>query len=159
MSKMKLNVDLGIREYEIGGGVLRMNPSDPNLYDRFVQAGETIRQLEKALVEKAKALSKEEGQENGVAVVRLMSESDREVKDTLNQVFGLGNDFNVILKGVNLMAVGDNGERIITNLMNALIPLVKEGAKQLYTDKADAAVALATANRAQRRAAAKAGKE
>lgn len=155
MSVEKLNVDLGIREYEIGGKMLRINPSDPNLYDRFVQAGEQIQQMEAAMIAKAKALPQEAGEENGVAAVRLMRDTDLQVKKVLNQVFGLDNDFEEILKGVNLMAVGNNGERVITNLMNALIPVVEEGAKRLYTEKADAAVAAARANRAQRRAAAR----
>ena len=31
----KLNLDLGVKEYELGGGVLRINPTDPNLFKRF----------------------------------------------------------------------------------------------------------------------------
>ena len=41
---MKLNIDTGVREYEInggeanGGGTLRFNPADPNVYERFLRA-------------------------------------------------------------------------------------------------------------------------
>ena len=87
--------------------------------------------------------------------LHLMRETDLKVKEKLNEVFGLDNDFDVILQRVNLMAVGENGERIITNLLAALGPLVEEGAKRFYENKANTAVATAKANRAQRRAAAK----
>ena len=33
----KLTFDSGIRSYRAGAGVLRFNPSDPNLYARFLQ--------------------------------------------------------------------------------------------------------------------------
>lgn len=151
----KLQVDLGVKEYELGGGVLRINPSDPNLYDRFVQATETIRQIEDGMVARAKELPQGDGQQNGVAAVKLMRDADGEIKKVLNEAFGLGNDFDRLLEGVNLLAVGANGERIVTNLLAALIPLIETGARQLYGDKANRAVALAKANRAQRRAAAK----
>lgn len=151
----KLNIDLGIKEYEICGKVLRINASDPNLYDRFVQAVDEIRTLEDEMIAQAKELPQEDEQANGEAVVHLMRQTDLKVKEKLNEVFGLDNDFDVILQKVNLMAVGENGERIITNLLAALIPLVEEGAQRFYNEKANAAVALAKANRAQRRAGAK----
>ena len=133
--------------------MLRINASDPNLYDRFVQAIKDISALEDEMVAKAKELPKEA--DNGGEFVHLMRQTDLKVKEKLNEVFGLDNDFDVILQKVNLMAVGENGERIITNLLAALTPLVEEGAKRFYENKANTAVAAAKANRAQRRAAAK----
>ena len=135
----KLNIDLGIKEYEICGNVLRINASDPNLYDRFVQAIKDISALEDEMVTKAKELPQEA--ENGGEFVHLMRETDLKVKEKLNEVFGLDNDFDVILQRVNLMA--------------ALSPLVEEGAKRFYENKANPAVATAKARFAQRRAAAK----
>lgn len=149
----KLNIDLGIKEYEICGNVLRINASDPNLYDRFIQAIDDISAMEDEMVAKAKEIPQEA--DNGGEFVHLMRQTDLKVKEKLNEVFGLDNDFDVILQQVNLMAVGENGERIITNLLAALTPLVEEGAKRFYENKANTAVAMAKANRAQRRAAAK----
>lgn len=149
----KLNVDLGILEYEICGRTLRINPSDPNLYDRFVKASKEILELEENLAEKTSSLP--DGEENGMEVVRMMREADTKTKDLLNRTFGLDNDFEEILQGVNLMAVGTNGERIVTNLLNALIPIVEKGVKTFRDSKVNAALSLAKANRAQRRAAAK----
>lgn len=147
----KIVFDSGIKEYEINNnGVLRFNPSDPNVYARFFDAAEQIQQIEKDLTEKGKALSTNE--ENGEAAIRLMQEADKKVKELLGQVFGQGNDFDKLLGGVNLLAVAVNGERVVTNLMQALLPVIEQGAKKCAEQKVGDAVQKAKNNRAQRRA-------
>ena len=50
----KISFDSGIRQFQLNGkGILRFNPSDPNLYERFTQAGEKILDIEKNLLENA----------------------------------------------------------------------------------------------------------
>ena len=67
----KLNFDSGIREFEInGGGVLRFNPSDPNVYARLVEAGEKIQAVESDMIAKAQALGEEA---DVAAVLQLMA--------------------------------------------------------------------------------------
>lgn len=151
----KIIFDNGVKEYQINdNGVLRFNPSDPNVYARFFDAAEKIQQIEKDLTKKGKALVKAEGneEENGEAAIRLMQEADKEVKDLLNQVFGEENDFDKLLGGVNLLAVAVNGERVITNLLQALMPIIEDGAKRCADQRVGAAVASAKKNRAARRA-------
>lgn len=147
----KLTIDSGICEYQINdNGVLRFNPSDPGVYARFFDIAEEIKAVEASLVEKGKALNPES--ETGEAVIRLMEEADKSVKALLAKVFGENNDFNQLLGGVNLLAVASNGERVITNLLNALLPIIREGAEKCAKEKANAAVQQARLNRAQRRA-------
>lgn len=147
----KIIFDSGVKEYEINNnGVLRFNPSDPNVYARFFDAAEQIKEIEKDLIEKGKALANDE--ENGEAAVRFMQEADKKVKELLNRVFGAGNDFNKLLGGVNLLAVAINGERVVTNLMQALVPIIEDGAKKCADQRVGDAVALAQKNRAARRA-------
>ena len=150
----KLNFDSGVKEYQINdGGVLRFNPGDPNVYARFMDAMDSIRTVEEKLVAKAKELEQTEDQQvSGAAVLRLMRESDREIKNILSEVFGDGNDFDNILGGVNLLAVAGNGERVITNLLTALQPIMVAGAESCAQGQADKAVVQAKQNRAQRRA-------
>lgn len=150
----KLNFDSGVKEYQINdGGVLRFNPGDPNVYARFMDAMDSIRTVEEKLVAKAKELEQTEDQQvSGAAVLRLMRESDWEIKNILSEVFGEGNDFDNILGGVNLLAVAGNGERVITNLLTALQPIMVAGAESCAQGQADKAVAQAKQNRAQRRA-------
>lgn len=150
----KLNFDSGVKEYQInGGGVLRFNPGDPNVYARFMDAMDSIRSVEEKLVAEARELEQTGDQQvSGAAVLRLMRDADRETKKILTEVFGEGNDFDEILGGVNLLAVAGNGERVITNLLTALQPIMVAGAESCARGQADKAAAEAKRNRAQRRA-------
>lgn len=119
----KLIFDSGLREYELGRGVLRFNPLDPNLYERFVEATENLKTLEADLVRDAKA-----NEVHGIDGLSLLKATDKKAKDILNYVFGGDNDFDYMLHGINLMAVATNGERVITNLLQALHPILEQGA-------------------------------
>ena len=150
----KLIFDTGVKEYQINdNGVLRFNPSDPNVYARFLTAMGKIDEVENTLVNKAQEIESIEDQsESGAAVLQLMAEADREIKIILSEVFGQANNFDEILGGVNLLAVTANGERVITNFLEALQPIMVAGAESCAKQQADAAVAEAKLNRAQRRA-------
>lgn len=140
-----LSLDLGIKEYRLTeNGILRFNPSDPNVYNRFLDAEKDIRAVEQEAAGKANA----DGSNIGETAIRIMAEADSKIKDILNRIYGHGNDFHSILEGVNVLAVGSNGNRIISNLLEALTPIMEQGAK----DFADGKIAEAKLNRAQRRA-------
>ena len=146
----QLNFDSGVKEYKVNGhSVLRFNPSDPNVYGRFLEAMNKIKAVETAASEKAKNINLQNGeQEAGESAIRIMCETDRQMKAILNEIFGHGNDFNEILEGVNLMAVAGNGKRVVNNVIEALQPILEEGIKACADDE----VAQAKMNRAQRRA-------
>lgn len=142
----KISFDSGVKSYKINGtGVLRFNPGDPNVYARFLEAAEKLQNVETALVEEAKKLS----QADGAGVVQLLSRADKEMKQVLGWVFGEENDFNKILGGVNLLAVADNGQRVVTNLLEALQPVLVAGAERCAKEKVDAAVQKAKARRGE----------
>lgn len=142
----KIQFDSGVKQYRINGnGVLQFNPSDPNVYARFLEAAEKIRALEQQLQDKAKAAQTED---TGTQVVKLMAEADKQMKDILNWVFGEGNDMDTILGGVNLLAVAANGQRVVTNLFEALQPVLVAGAQSCAKEQTEAAVAKAKARRA-----------
>ena len=147
----KIIFDSGVKEYQINdNGVLRFNPSDPNVYARFLDAAEQIQAIEKELVASGEALQNNE--KAGESAIRLMQEADKKVKDILGDVFGPGNDFDHMLGGVNLLAVACNGERVVTNLMQVLLPIIEDGAQKCADQRVGDAVQLAQKNRAQRRA-------
>ncbi len=154
-----IRFDDGFKEYQINNsGVLRLNPSDPNMYQRFFDAQEKLLVIEEELVQQGKQLQPllenatlEQKMKASEANIRLMTEADRKAKEVLAWVFP-GNDFDVLLGGANTMAVGMNGERVITNLLNALVPIVEEGVQTYTNAKVNQAVAQAGVNRAQRRA-------
>lgn len=148
----KLNFDLGLKEYEIGGGVLRFNPSDPNVYARFVEAGNRLSAIEEKLVAKAEQAG---DQTPGEIMLQIMAEADKETKETLAWIFGTNNDFDAIFCGSNIMSVGSNGERVITNFIHAIQPIMEAGAKKCAKQQVNGALDKAKMNRAQRRATAK----
>jgi len=122
----RIQFDSGLRSYRINGGeVLRFNPCDPNLYARFLESVEKLKTVEQELTQ---LLAPENTQ--GEDIVKLMSQADEKMKNILNWVFGGDNDFHKLLQGVNLLAVAENGERVVTNLFAALEPVLVEGAKR-----------------------------
>lgn len=145
----QLTIDTGVEEFCINGrGVLRFNPADPNLYHRFFDAGRDLEALDKELAEKTAALPEgDEAAEEGVA---LLAEYDRRIKALLGEIFGPENDFDAALGGVNLAGVAANGKRVVQNLLEALTPILQEGARRHLDAQADAAVAEADAARAAR---------
>ena len=127
----KIQFDSGIRSYRINGaGVLRFNPGDPNLYSRFLEAVEQLKAVEGELTQQAESAQGEE-------IVKLMTKADEKMKGILGWVFGSENDFQKILNGVNLLAVADNGQRVVTNFFEALEPVLVEGAKRCASQQAE----------------------
>ena len=129
----KIQFDSGVRSYRInGGGILRFNPSDPNMYSRFLEAVEKLQEAEKELTRQAETAQAQD-------IVKLMTQADEKMKNILGWVFGESNDFHKLLGGVNLLAVADNGERVVTNLFAALEPVLVEGAKRCAGQQAEKA--------------------
>lgn len=139
----KLALDWGVEEYRLGSGVLRLNPGDPNLYTRFLEAAEKIPSIERELVEQAKEMEDGEGTQ---ALLSLLYQADRRMKHLLAEVFQ-GNDFEKLLQGVNLLSVGNNGERVITNLLHTLEPVLRAGAERFAEAQTAQAVEKAKARR------------
>ena len=130
----QLHVDLGVEEYALGSGALRFNPADPNLYARFLELEQQMQSLQKDLTrssEKAK---------DAYDVLKLLEETDRQLKDLLTRVFGPENDFSRLLQGVNLLAVAANGSTVVENLLGALEPVLTRGAERFVQAQTQAAV-------------------
>lgn len=130
----KIQFDSGMKEYRINGdGVLRFNPSDPNVYARFMEAVDKLKEMEKSLQQPVQ----------GAEAVKLMRQADSQMKQLLGWVFGEQNDFDKLLGGVSLLAVAGNGQRVVTNLFAALEPVLEEGATACAAQQVDTAVAKA----------------
>ena len=140
----KLNISIGIKRYQLveGGALLSFNPGDPNVYARYMEMVPKIKAVEQEMAGKAKAA------DAGEKTLQLMRETDRRMKEILNQIFGKENDFDEILMGVNLMAVTEDGSRVINNVLDALTPIMNDGAKSVVNTE----VKNAKLNREQRRA-------
>ena len=113
----KLTFDTGIKSYRVGAGVLKFNPTDPNVYARFLET-----------LDSRSALEAELTQTSGEAAVAALAAADKTVKEKLSYVFGPGNDMEAVFGGISLLAVGANGQRLITNFLAAMEPILSEGA-------------------------------
>lgn len=144
-----IKFDSGVQEFQInGGGVLRFNPSDLNVYSRFMDAIEDIRKVEQVMQEKIRGMS---AAGTGAGFLQIANEADKEVKKILQNVFGKQNDFDEIFCGANVLTVTGNGEMVLTNFLNALKPIIEDGARSFA--KAQAEAVKKNQNRFQRRAA------
>ncbi len=116
-----MTIDCGMRSFQINdGGVLRFNPSDPNVYARFRDA-----------VQRMETLTQEAEGTDGLVL------ADQRLKGLLAEVFGNHNDFDAILGGVNLLAPATNGKPVIFNLLDALTPVLEQGAKDFVQSVID----------------------
>ena len=128
-----ITFDTGIKTYQINdSGVLKFNPSDPNLYKRFKDLRVEIEQIQKDYNERSKTTEED--------AIDLLAEYDARVKKSLSHVFGEENDFDSILGGANVMAVASNGELVITNFLDAMLPIVEEGVKTYAKMEAQKAI-------------------
>lgn len=113
----KLTFDTGIKSYKVGAGVLKFNPTDPNVYARFLEILDSLSSLEEALNKAA-----------GSEAIAALAQADQTLKEKLAYVFR-GNDMDAVFSGVSLLAVGDNGQRLITNFLAAMEPILSAGAR------------------------------
>ena len=151
----KLLFDDGILRLDVNGnGLLCFNPSDFNLYQRFCEFSRRLPDYEKAYKKEYEETLTDGKEETAMeAAERELNRAkaiDAKIKEELSNVFGKQNDFDVLLGGVNLMSFGKNGERVITNLLNALAPYIENGVKSYLKNEAGDAVSAAKKERAKR---------
>ena len=129
----QLKVDLGIEEFDLGCGVLRFNPADPNLYARFLDLEPQLESLQQALSQETARAT------DAAGLIKALAETDRQLKDLLTQVFGEENDFSKLLRGINLLSTAGNGLSVAENLLAALEPVLSQGAERFVESKMVAA--------------------
>ena len=110
--------DSGVRSYRLGAGILKFNPSDPNVYARFLASLDRLAALESEL------------KTAETDPVTAMYAADKQVKAILSEVFGPENDMDAIFSGISLLAVGENGRRLLTNFLAAIEPILHEGIRR-----------------------------
>ena len=156
----KLTFDDGLVRLDINdNGTLVFNPSDFNLYGRFSdllqELPELARKYEEATGEQSDGGDSPLPADLEERKKEIARRIDSEIKAKLNAVFGAPNDFDKLLGGMNVMSRGHNGEYILANLLNALLPHLESGAKKHMAGEVKAA----KLNREQRRAAQRGNKK
>ena len=95
--------------------------------------------LDAELTEQLKALPAEPDDARAERGLALLTDYDHRIKALLTEIFGGENDFDKVLEGVNLAGTGANGKRVVQNLLDALTPILQDGAAQhLQTTAANA---------------------
>ena len=102
----KIKFDDGVRAYKVGGGVLRFNPRDPAVYQRFLEAADVLQAMEP----------------------RDAAAADDAIRAQLRRVFP-GNDLDALFPG-SLLALCENGKLLAVNFLEALEPVLLAGARQ-----------------------------
>lgn len=148
----KLIFDDGLLRLDVNGnGILMFNPSDLNLYHRFTELPKKMLELESNYKKLATVISEDANEEETISsALGQLRQIDVAVKKELGRVFGEQNDFDALFAGVNLMSVAKNGERVITNFLNAISPYIEKGVSKYAKDSAAIAVAQAKVARAKR---------
>lgn len=151
----KLLFDDGILRLDVNGnGLLCFNPSDFNLYQRFCEFSRRLPEYEREYKREYEAALLDGKEETAFEAtereLNRAKEIDAKIKKELSIVFGEQNDFDKLLGGVNLMSFGKNGERVVTNLLDALSPYIEKGVKRYLKNEAGDAVANAKKERAKR---------
>ncbi len=141
--------DSGIREFQVNGnGVLRFNPGDLNVYTRFMESAQKIAEIEADMVAEGEKLTKD-GDPDTAKMLQLLTDADKKVKEVLRYVFGEQNDFDQIMCGVNCLSPASNGERVITNFLTSLQPILEDGAQKAARAQAASLAANAKAGKKQ----------
>ena len=104
----KLKFDDGLQSWQVGGGVLRFNPSDPNLYSRFLEA-----------VEAMQAVTAEEA--------LTPRQADEALRRHIRTIFPDA-DVDAMLPQ-NLLAICGNGKLLVLNFLEAVEAILVEGAR------------------------------
>lgn len=148
----KLIFDDGLLRLDVNGnGLLIFNPSDLNLYHRFTELPRKMLELETNYKKLATVISEDANEEETISsALGQLRQIDMDVKKELARVFGEQNDFDALFAGINLMSVAKNGERVITNFLDAITPYIEKGVSKYAKDSAAIAVAQAKAARAKR---------
>ena len=83
----QLTIDTGLREYAVnggpehGGGVLRFNPSDPNVYSRFCTLQNQLQELEQQVQAQSPT---------GTDAIQLLAQADQRAKRATRQRMNSG---------------------------------------------------------------------
>ena len=114
----KLVFSTGVEEYALeNGSVLRFNPRDPGVLERFL-----------ALEEKFKTLKPQ-----GQTPAQKWSDADIQCRQMLAEVFP-GNTFEEILGPGNCLALCENGASVVGNFLTAVEGILERGVKVLMEE-------------------------
>ena len=123
----KLIFGTGLKRYEVNdnGAIFSFNPTDINLYARFIKMRDAVLKIGAEVEKKAEEIN--ESEEKSVeALASTMEDADRRVKQELTECFGKSNDFELIFDGSNVFSPTLSGNWLITEFITAITPIIEK---------------------------------
>ena len=116
---MQLKYSTGVKEFEVAGGTIRFNPSDPAFVHRLMECFDDLQKRQDDGETKNQQL-----ESDGVALFHAIEERDAQMRNGIDYVFGPGSS-QVIFPGISLYALAD-GLPVWCNFLLAVLDLVND---------------------------------
>lgn len=147
----KLIISTGIKRYEVNdsGEIFSFNPTDANLYARFLRAKEKIEAIGDEL-EKKKAELDLENRADSEEAAFILEDADKRCKQALRECFAVDNDFDAMFDYVNCYSITDTGDCVIVNFLKAITPIIEKDVAKYTKEKAKRAASKVKENKAKR---------
>jgi hypothetical protein len=147
----KLIFGTGLKRYEVNdnGAIFSFNPTDINLYARFLKLRDNILEIGAEIEKKAEELDANE-EKNVEEFALAMEEADKKAKAMLTECFGKSNDFELIFDGSNIFSATVSGDWLITEFVTAITPIIEKEVANITKEKAKRKAAQVKQNKAKR---------
>ncbi|MBQ3045132.1 MAG: hypothetical protein IJD49_04185 [Clostridia bacterium] len=147
----KLRISTGLKRYEVNdrGIIFSFNPTDANLYARFLRTKEKIEAIGDEL-EKKKAELDLENRSDSEEAAFFLEAADKKCKQALKECFAVENDFDAMFDYVNCYSVTDTGNCVIVNFLKAITPIIERDVANYTKSKAQRAASKVKQNKKKR---------
>ena len=148
----KLIFGTGLKRYEVNdnGAIFSFNPTDINLYARFIKMRDAVLKIGAEVEKKAEEIN--ESEEKSVeAFASTMEDADRRVKQELTECFGKSNDFEHIFDGSNVFSPTLSGNWLITEFITAITPIIEKEVAAFTKERAKRKASQIKQNKAKRK--------
>lgn len=147
----KLIISTGLKRYEVNdsGVIFSFNPTDANLYARFLRTKEKIEAIGEELEKKRTELNFEDVSNNEEAAF-FLEEADKKCKQALKECFAVENDFDAMFDYVNCYSITDTGNCVIVNFLKAITPIIEKDVANYAKSKAKRAASKTKKKKAKR---------
>lgn len=147
----KLIFGTGLKRYEVNdnGAIFSFNPTDINLYARFLKMRDEIFKIGADVEKKGDEINPND-ESNAESFALMLAAADKRAKQVLTECFGSANDFDHIFDGANIFSPSATGNWLITDFIMAITPIVEKEVANFTKEKAKRKASQVKQNKAKR---------
>lgn len=147
----KLIFGTGLKRYEVNdnGAIFSFNPTDINLYARFLKMRDEIIKIGEDVEKKGDEINLSD-ENNAESFALMLADADDRAKRALTECFGSANDFNHIFDGANIFSPSATGNWLVTEFIMAITPVVEKEVANFTKEKAKRKASQVKQNKAKR---------